>query len=92
MWIGVGVASIQVAWALLIVVASAATDGVPADEYSSPNRAAFSLLLVGLSVALPTTAAALYGIAVAVRARLAVAIAVAHVPAVVATLLVLTRW
>lgn len=82
----------QLAWALAITMIAAATDGVPADDYSTPNRAAFGFLLIGLAVVLPPTACLTFTIATLAGSRLAVAMAVAQLPALAALALVLAFW
>lgn len=74
---------------MAITVLAAATDGVPAEEYSSPNSAAFGLLLIGLAVVLPPTACLTFTLTTLLRPRLVVAIAVAQLPALATLALVL---
>ena len=81
----------QLGWAFVIPLLVAATDGIPADDYSASNRGAIGFLIIFLAIVLPLGAGIVYTIAHALRARLPVAIAVAQLPALVALVLILTN-
>jgi hypothetical protein len=82
----------QFGWAVVITVIAAALDGVPADDYSAPNRAAFGFLLILLAMVLPLGAFVAYTIAHALRVRLSLAVGIAQVPAVVALVWIVASW
>lgn len=82
----------QLGWVYLIALVIAATDGIPVDDYSASNRGAIGLLVIFLVMVLPLGALVVYMIARGLRARLAVAVALAQLPALAALVLIWATW
>jgi len=82
----------QPGWAFVIALLVAATDDVPADDYSASSRGAIGFLMVFLAIALPVGAGLVYAIARVLHARQGVAIAIAQLPALAAMVLILIMW
>lgn len=88
---GLLVVCAQLGWAFVIPLVVAATDGIPADEYSASNRGAIGFLIIFLAIVLPIGAGVVYTIAHALRIRLPVAVGLAQLPALVALVLIVTN-